>query len=156
MKYQHLSYEERCSLTTLRTEGVGMGAISRRLGRARSTLWRELGRNRSRHDGFYRAHQAQERTQARRRNSRRNQRFGRTEMKRVEALLQNQWSPEQISAVLRQSGKLSISHETIYRHIWRDRQEGGSLYQHLRIACRQRRKRYGRATTVADAWQANG
>jgi len=144
MKYRHLSFEERCTLTALRTERLGMAAISRKLGRSRSTLWRELGRNRSRHDGCYRAHQAQERTQARRRNSRRNQRFGRAELKRVEALLQELWSPEQISAVLRQSGQLSISHETIYRHVWRDRKLGGNLYRHLRIACRQRRKRYGR------------
>ena len=34
-------------------------------------MWRELRRNRSRHDGRYRANQAQERTQARRRHARR-------------------------------------------------------------------------------------
>ncbi len=39
--------------------------------------------------------------------------------------------------------KLAISHETIYRHIWRDKREGGLLSTHLRGARKQRRKRYG-------------
>jgi IS30 family transposase len=37
---------------------------------------------------------------------------------------------------------LLISHETIYRHVWRDRQAGGTLHRHLRGARKQRRKRY--------------
>lgn len=51
MSYRHLSLEERCLFTAWRMEGVGMVEISERLGRHRSTLWRELKRNRSRHDG---------------------------------------------------------------------------------------------------------
>lgn len=144
MKYQHLSLEERCLFTAWRMEGVGMVEIARRLGRHRSTLWRELGRNRSRHDGGYRVHQAQERTRARRSRSRRNQRFGREQLGTVEALLREEWSPEQIAGTLGREGTLRISHETIYRHVWKDKRQGGTLYQHLRIACRTRRKRYGR------------
>ena len=49
-----------------------------------------------------------------------------------------------MSGHLRRAGELSISHETIYRHVWRDRQAGGSLHEHLRGARKQRRKRYGR------------
>src|SRR5438874_3936343 len=106
MKYRQLSLEERCTLTALRREGFGMVAISQRLGRHRSTLWRELGRNRSRHDGGYRVHQAQERTQARRSRSRRNQRFDREQLALVEGLLREQWSPEQIAGTLRRRGEL--------------------------------------------------
>jgi IS30 family transposase len=61
-----------------------------------------------------------------------------------EMLLREKWSPEQISGHLRRTGELKISHETIYRHIWRDRSNGGSLHTHLRQALKQRRKRYGR------------
>lgn len=53
-------------------------------------------------------------------------------------------SPEQISGRLRCEGTLRISHETIYRHIWKDKASGGELYAHLRGARKQRRKRYGR------------
>ena len=53
------------------------------------------------------------------------------------------WSPEQIAGRLQLEGRLAISHETIYRHVWDDRHQGGTLYTHLRGARKQRRKRYG-------------
>ncbi len=81
---------------------------------------------------------------ARRKRSRRNSQFGKAELARVEALLREEWSPEQVAGYLRRLGELSISHETIYRHVWRDRKKGGSLYLHLRCAQKQCRKRYGR------------
>ena len=37
---------------------------------------------------------------------------------------------------------LSISHETIYLRIWRDKNAGGELWAHLRQATKKRRKRY--------------
>ena len=62
----------------------------------------------------------------------------------MEALLKRKWSPEQISGHLHREGFLSISHETIYRHVWRDRHLGGVLHRHLRCAVKRRRKRYNR------------
>ncbi len=61
----------------------------------------------------------------------------------VDELLCRQWSPEQVAGHLGRLGHLRISHETIYRHIWRDKRTGGLLYTHLRGARKQRRKRYG-------------
>ena len=40
-------------------------------------------------------------------------------------------------------GQLTISHETIYRHVWRDKAAGGLLHTHLRGARKRRRNRYG-------------
>ena len=37
-----------------------------------------------------------------------------------------------------------MSHETIYKWIWLDRRNGGTLWTHLRGARKQRRKRYAR------------
>jgi IS30 family transposase len=62
----------------------------------------------------------------------------------VDSLLREQWSPEQTAGVLRKMGTVSISHETIYRHIWKDRERGGDLCVHLRCARKKRRKRYAR------------
>jgi IS30 family transposase len=62
----------------------------------------------------------------------------------VESLLREQWSPEQVSGSLGKAGQLSISHETVYRHVWNDRARGGDLCTHLRCAPKKRRKRYGR------------
>ncbi len=62
----------------------------------------------------------------------------------MEELLRQEWSPEQVAGHLRRKRLLCISHETIYRHIWRDETAGGSLHVHLRGARKQCRKRYGR------------
>lgn len=52
-------------------------------------------------------------------------------IKLVENKLHEKWSPEQISGWLFDEGN-SLSHETIYRHIWEDKKKQGALYLHLR------------------------
>ena len=144
MKYEQLNLEERSALATLKRLGVSKAEMARQLGRHRSTIGRELKRNVAPHDGWYRAGRAHERAVACRKRSRRNSQFGAAQWARVESLLREEWSPEQVAGHLRRRGELSISHETIYRHIWRDKKKGGSLHLHLRCAQKQCRKRYGR------------
>lgn len=79
----------------------------------------------------------------RRRRARQGSRFEVLEWMEVEALLRQDYSPEQVSGRLKLTGSLSISHETIYRRIWADKSAGGTLHQHLRGARKQRRKGYG-------------
>src|SRR3954471_24985763 len=143
MTYRQLSPEERYMLAALRKQGLNKSQIARLLGRHRSTVGRELRRNSTRSDGRYRASTAQERTNGRRSRSRRNQRFSAEDFALIDELLRRQWSPEQVAGHLRREGRLSVSHETIYRHVWRDKREGGTLYTHLRGARKRRRKRYG-------------
>jgi IS30 family transposase len=129
-------------LAALRRQGLNPSQIARLLGRHRSTVCREVSRNSTRADGRYRAFTAQERTNGRRSRSRRNSHFTSRDFALIDELLCRQWSPEQVSGHLRRQGFLAISHETIYRHIWRDKRTGGLLYTHLRGARKQRRKRY--------------
>ncbi len=143
MTYHQLTSEERYMLSAGRRQGLNQAQIARQLGRHRSTIGRELKRNSSRWDGNYRPSKAIERTHGRRSRSRRNQRFTAEELHCVEALLRQQWSPEQVSGLLRRQQRLRISHETIYRHVWHDRRCGGNLHEHLRGARKRRfRKRY--------------
>jgi IS30 family transposase len=144
MNYRQLNLVERNTLATLRRLGFSLAEIGRELGRHRSTLWRELQRNATPHDGRYRVSRAQERAVARRRRSRRNSQFEGHDWERVEGLLREEWSPEQVSGYLARRKELTISHETIYRHVWRDLKAGGTLHAHLRCARKQCRKRYGR------------
>jgi IS30 family transposase len=130
-------------LAALRRQGLNQSQIAASLGRHRSTICREVSRNSSRLRGHYRPSKAQERTQGRRSRSRRNLRFTTQDFARVDELLCRQWSPEQVAGHLARLGRLTISHETIYRHVWRDKREGGLLYTHLRGARKRRRKRYG-------------
>ena len=142
--YRQLHADERVQIATLRYQNFSLARIAQVLGRHRSTVWREVKRNRAPYDGGYRSARAHERAVARRKRSRRNQQFGRAEMSRVEGLLRRQWSPEQVAGHLRRQGEFSISHETIYRHVWRDLRQGGRLHVQMRGARKQRRKRYGR------------
>jgi IS30 family transposase len=125
MTYRQLSPEERYMLAALRKQGFNKAQIAHALGRHRSTVGRELRRNSTRSDGRYRASTAQERTNGRRSRSRRNLRFSAEDFALIDELLRRQWSPEQVAGHLRRVGLLRISHETIYRHVWRDKKEGG-------------------------------
>jgi transposase, IS30 family len=143
MTYHQITCEERYMLAALRRQGLTQSEIAQELGRHRSTISRELKRNCCALDGRYRASKAQERTNGRRSRSRRNQRFSGPDFTLIEGLLCRRWSPAQVAGYLRCARRLSISHETIYRHIWRDKRMGGELYTHLRGAQKRRRKRYG-------------
>lgn len=144
MKYHQITQGERYRISALRQEGLCPAAIARRLGRHRSTISREYARNGSRWDNGYRPSRAQEQANGRRSRSRRNQRFDEMDWIFVDSLLREEWSPEQTSGHLRKMGAVSISHETIYCHVWKDRENGGDLCKHLRCATKKRRKRYAR------------
>lgn len=141
-KYHQLTHEERYSITWMLRHGWKPAAIAKELGRARSTISRELKRNVTHHDGRYRAEKAQQYAVARRRRERRKSWFSPEQWAEVDRRLQRKWSPEQVSATLSAEGICSISHETIYRRILRDKKAGGKLYTHMRIMSKKVRKRY--------------
>lgn len=135
--YTQITQEERYRIAEMRRLGLSIRAIAAELSRSPSTVSRELRRNKK-NDGWYRAHTAGEKTRARRRRCRRGVRIAPETWREVCRLLRLWWSPEQIAGHLG-----TISHETIYVHIWRDKRRGGSLWTHLRQAGKKRRKRYG-------------
>lgn len=141
-KYHQLTREERYIITGLRMAGYSQVEIARQMGRSPSTICRELQRNRTTHDGLYRAEKAHKYTLARRRRARRRSWFSHEQWRQVDSWLRQRWSPEQISGYLLMSGQWRISHETIYRHILWDKKVGGTLYKSMRIMAKRFRKRY--------------
>jgi IS30 family transposase len=141
--YRQITVDERYTLGLLRQLGYPIPTIARVLGRDRSTVWREVRRNRATSDGTYRPQLAEWYARRRRSRSRRNQRFTAADWIQVHAGLREKWSPEQVSGRLRRKRLLRISHETIYRHIWADKRAGGTLHTQLRGARKRYRKRYG-------------
>ena len=119
MNYQQITSEERYIISALRKQGLNQSEIARHLGKHRSSICREFQRNCC-NDGDYRPSKAASRPRNRRSRSRRNRRFSEQDFRPVVSLLKQQWSPEQISGYLDLTGRLSISHETIYRYVWRD------------------------------------
>ena len=142
--YRQLTQEERYIITAHRMSRNSMAEIARQMDRHPSTIGREFRRNVTNHDGKYRAEKAHSYATARRRVCRRVARFSAEDMARVATLLRRRWSAEQISGILRKTGELHISTETIYRRIRWDKKTGGSLWRHTRIMSKFGRKRYGR------------
>jgi IS30 family transposase len=58
----------------------------------------------------------------------------------VEQELRVRHSPEQISAVLACDSGVRVSHESIYRHVWKDKRAGGDRWTCLRGRLRRGRR----------------
>jgi IS30 family transposase len=143
MTYAQITPHERYAISLLRNQGLRSAEIARQLRRHRSTISREVRRNAWREDGrTYRAGKAQGYTN-RRRHSRRNTQVSAADWRLVEQLLRADWSPEQIVGRCALRGWLQISHESVYRYVWKDKELGGTLHVHLRRANKPFRKRYG-------------
>jgi len=138
--YTQLTREERYQIYALKTAGQSKAQIAKVIGRHKSTIGREMTRN----SGLrgYRPKQADS-LAVNRRQEKPTCRISCESWSRVDQLLQEYWSPEQISSWLRQEEKARISPEWIYQYILRDKQTGGDFYQYLRCQ-KQRKKRYGR------------
>lgn len=137
--YTHLTQEQRYQIFALLKEKVCLTRIAQNIGVHKSTISRELRRN----QGVYAYFPAQAHRMAL--DQRRDKSWPRIPWQ-TWALVEDrmrceQWSPEQISGYLARKRGLRLSHESIYRYVRADKQEGGDLYRHLR--CRKRhRKRY--------------
>ena len=140
--YHQLTQAERYLIATMRRQRLPSSVIALRLGRHRSTVYREVVRNASTYDGHYGADKAHSYAEARRSRCRRKPQYSLEELALVAQLLHCLWSPQQISAVLGQRLGLAISMQTIYRHVRRDRKRGGELWRRLRIVSKFGRKRY--------------
>ena len=142
--YRQLTSGKRYALSALRKQGCSQAEIARSLGRHPSTISREVRPNSKDRTGrVYRPALADDGARWRRSRSRRNQRFTDEDWDVVIEHLRMEWSPEQISGRLSKDGILRISHETIYRYIWRDKRRGGLRYELLRQPGKKRRKCYG-------------
>ena len=117
-----LSVAEREEIAVGLAAGDSQAAIAVRLGRAPSTVSREVRRN-SRGRGHYRALAAQGHAQDRARRPKTARLAGNAELRAwVQARLEEKWSPEQISVMLRREfpgrPEMQVSHETIYQAIY--------------------------------------
>lgn len=145
MTYCQLTEPERYTISRLRRKGYSVAQISKILDRHRSTIYREVSRNLSPRGErlTYCPSQAQKHRNFRLRRSRRGRHHADWQYSRVEHLLRQQWSPEQVANILRKEGEFVISFQTIYRHIWRDWKANGNLFRELRHRYKRRKRHYG-------------
>ena len=137
--YSQLTEEQRYQIYEDRTQGLSQTKIAKNIGVNKSTISRELKRN----SGLrgYRPRQAHQLSENRKSNCS-HSRITDQNWERVEALIREDWSPEQVSEWLQQEEDIRVSHEWIYLYIYQDKCDGGNLHAHLRCQ-KKRRKRYG-------------
>lgn len=128
-----IKIEERLQIETLLKAGVKQSGIALQLGRSRSTICKEIKRNSV--DGNYCHAIAQKQTAERRYNGKGNI-LTDDNWTTVRTLLQQKWSPEQISGWLKENPEMGfyVSDQWIYEYIYSDRARGGELYKNLRRA----------------------
>jgi transposase, IS30 family len=138
---RYLCLEEREQLMVWREQGLAQAEIARRLGRAASTISRELARNRTiRRPGRdpgpdgqhpqpprgrprYQASVAQAKAEQRAQRDKPGKLAGNPALRtEVETRLRKRWSPEQIAATLTDDfpdqPEMWVSHETIYKALY--------------------------------------
>lgn len=139
MNYTQLTREQRYQIYALKKAGQNQTQIAQVVGCHKSTISRELVRNRGLKG--YRPFQADELAYDRQCDAYR-ARIAWETWQEVERLLRQDWSPQQISGRLKLEKKPTVSHECIYLYIYAEKRRGGTLHQHLRSQKKQR-KRYG-------------
>lgn len=142
--YRHLTYEKRCQIYALLKSAHAKTEIAELMGVHRSTITRELKRNTG--GKGYRYLQAEAKASARRAAASGVPRKMKPGLVREieEKLTQDQWSPDQISGWLKRQGRVFVSCERIYWHIWKDKKNGGGLWRHLRHNGKKYNKRKGK------------
>ena len=152
---RHLRLEEREQLAALKAEGLSLRAIAARLGRAASTISRELCRNALPRGGYLPVHAEGCYLERRQRQAilERDERLGRF----VRERLLEGWTPEQIAGWLKRGeerGFRAVLLETIYAFIHRPGQQAEKLWKLLprgRAKRGRRRARQPRSTIAERA-----
>jgi IS30 family transposase len=139
--YTQLTEVERYQIAVLFNRGDRQKEIAEALGRSPSTISRELRRNRGLRG--YRPKQAHGFALQKRREARKRRKVTPEVAGWIGRLLAWDLSPEQAAGYLESEKGLSLSPETVYRHVYGDRALGGTLYRRLRRVSKKYRKRYG-------------
>ena len=150
--YSHLTAEERDRIAGLKADGLSLGAIARALGRAASTISREIGRN-ALESGAYRPHVADGAYMLRRQRKATIETDAKLAAYVTDRLTEG-WTPEQVAGRLRlgiEPGLRAVCAETICGWIYRAGQKTERLWRFLTRRHARRRTRHGRTSRDAIA-----
>lgn len=151
--YTHLSQEQRYQIEALLKAGQNQKTIADLLGVSASTICRELKRNIPQGGTgsfIYRAANAQRRTHLRELAKPKNNSFTYAMKQQCRSWLVNEkYSPELMSVLGKSQDENFVSHETIYKWIWRCKESRRAADRHdtklyLRLRHNPRRQKRGR------------
>lgn len=142
MSYKHLTLKERYHIQAYKSIGYTNKMIAQHIGVHPSTISREINRNKGEIFGSYFAHGADNKAKRRQieQSKHSNNKLTQSTISLIIRYLKQEFSPEQIVAVLHTRHAILISYVSIYKFIYYDRREGGKLYTHLRQKGKKRIK----------------
>jgi IS30 family transposase len=141
--YTHLTRDQRIMIYILKRKGLSQVKIAKEIGYSQSTISRELLCNQGKRG--YRFKQADFKASQRKSKTSQRSSLSKDIKSYIVKRLEKKWSPEQMSKRMKRELRKTISHETIYKFIKRDKEKRGTLYKNLRCQ-KKKRKRYGKAT----------
>lgn len=137
----HLTESQRYTISCMLKENYNKSEIARAIGKHKSVVHYEIKRNSDKRSGVYNDDLANRKYAKRQKEKRKHKRFTVELQAVIEALLREDYSPEQVVGILKKQEKETVSAERIYQHIWEDKKNNGDLHTHLRRQGRRYRKR---------------
>jgi len=138
MKNKHLTSIQRNQIEVLLQTRTPIKVISKLLDTHKSTIYREIRRNKRR---SYSAVYAQQLSTERKERFARKRKFT-PQMKKsiIDKMTKEQWSPKQIVGFSGVNNIPMVSHETIYKLIRQDKKDGGLLWTLTRHRLKHRKR----------------
>jgi IS30 family transposase len=141
---KHITKGQRYEISALLQAGHGKSYIAEKLKVHESTIRREIKNNCDKRSGEYNPELAQRKSEARMSSRNHFTKMDDAMKEKIDLLLYEGWSPEQIHGRLKYEGVDIVSHETIYKYVYEDKRlkgNGKGLYKHLRRKGRKYAKR---------------
>lgn len=138
--FKQLTTEQRYQIATLLSKQFSQKEIAKYIGKSASCISREISRNKM-YTGKYDAKNAQQYAVFRHQTKRKHKHITGCIQLHIDYFLKQELSPQQISGRLALEGCAIVSHETIYQYVWKNKKQGGVLYQYLTRKQRSRKKR---------------
>ena len=132
--WKQLTLAERYYISQRIASSTCINDIAKELGIHRSTIYRELNRNKDLGNGAYNHLSANHASVTRKSEASSKKKFSKFRLEVEYCLiskLELGWSPEQISGRMKLELKTSISAKSIYSYVWHNKNNGGKLYKNL-------------------------
>jgi len=149
MKKVHLTREQRYTISAMHKQGCTQKMIAEAIDKNKSVVSRELKRN-ANLKGKYSFEYAQDMAELRKERMKNPRKLTSQLKKKIILLIEEDWSPQQIEGRLKLENKPFVSHETIYKIIRKDKQEGGTLYTHCRHKLKHRKRPVGEKISIKN------
>ena len=142
-KKVHLTREQRYTISKMYQNGFTQKIIAETIYKDKSVISREIKRNKNPKNGKYSFTYAQSMADINKERMKFPRKFKNDLKKEIIEKIKEDWSPEEITGWQKRNNKDSVSHETIYKFIRKDRADGGNLYLHTRHKLKHRKRPVG-------------